>query len=175
MEHQPFEEWIFNDDPKSDAELKLFIQHLQECNQCDTLNSVWKVTEKMLRHSEMVEVPVGFSSRFAGKLAFEKELRQQRQSRIVLGATALSAVLILTAMILVYFSSHTLGDLFIAAFTTTNGLFQAFINIRASVVQALIQIPLLVWIMSALAFFSWVLLSVPLWGLTVWKLSKQGV
>ena len=76
MNHQPFEEWLLNEqliDPRQKLELDA---HLRVCSYCSALAE----TGKALRMVKMISPATGFSARFQARLAAQKaaDLRRKR-------------------------------------------------------------------------------------------------
>jgi hypothetical protein len=75
MNHQPFEEWLLNEqplDPKQKRDLDL---HLRSCAYCAALAE----TELVLRSAKMVSPAEGFTARFQVRLAERKLVDRRRK------------------------------------------------------------------------------------------------
>lgn len=175
MDHQPFEDWIFKQRELSEDESKQLNLHLQNCVSCNTLNTSWSQVESVLIQTQVVSPVKGFSNRFARRLELRKLQEQQKQSIRYLLIVGI-ILLILTILLLSLFSlSYTPGEIIIGTTSLITGSFQGFINIRSMIYEFLYNIPPLaisaIWILIAL----WGLVMLPIWGVAVWKVSKQGV
>jgi predicted anti-sigma-YlaC factor YlaD len=103
MNHQPFENWLFNDDHLLPEEEQALRTHLASCASCRNLDSSWKGVEHRLMHAQMSEPTAGFTGRWKERLAIEKERRQRRQSLTVLTLSLAAAGILALVMInLVY-------------------------------------------------------------------------
>ena len=175
MDHQPFEDWIFKQSDLSEDKSKQLNTHLQECVSCNTLQTSWSQVESALIQTPLVSPVKGFSNRFAARLVLRKHQEQQKQSiryLVIVGLT----LLVITILLLTLFSlSYTPGEIIIGTTSLITGFFQAFINIRSMIYEFLYNIPPLaiaaIWILIAL----WGFVMLPIWGVAVWKVSKQGV
>lgn len=175
MDHQPFEDWIFRQNEIEDSSKQELNQHMDTCQQCTELNASFKNVENLFLHQPMVSPTAGFTNRFAAKMALEKEKMYRKQSIRSLVITGIILIIISIILVSILLLSFSAGEIIIGAVSTYTGFIEAFINLRGMVFQFLNDL-------SPLAIvFVWLLLAVwggiltPLWGITVWKLSKQGV
>ncbi|PKO15394.1 MAG: hypothetical protein CVU39_10795 [Chloroflexi bacterium HGW-Chloroflexi-10] len=175
MGHQPFEEWILEDQYKTPQQSRLLGQHISECTECANLASAWQSVEKQLLSAPTVSPAPGFTSRFQAHLAFRKIEQQQTQvikTLIVIGsAVFLTMGSIFTWMLL----THSVGDLIVNGVSFFTGILQGYINIRAMVIQffrnAPPYAPYLFWLIVA----GWGIVLTSMWGVTIWRISRQGV
>ena len=75
MNHQPFEDWLYQEmplDPKQRLELDA---HLRECGSCTALAE----TGKALRTVKMVSPAAGFAARFEKRLALQRAADRRRR------------------------------------------------------------------------------------------------
>ena len=175
MDHQPFEEWILDQKEKTMADNKKLNEHLLACDQCTDLHSAWGQIETMMVKSAMIAPSPGFTKRFALRMEKNKEQVYKKQAIKTLIGIALISLLITLILAAIFFLSNTPGKLIVGAVSTFTGIIQAFINFRAMVVQFIQNIPTIAIIFSWLLLFIWGIILTPLWGITVWKVSKQGV
>ena len=175
MDHQPFEEWIFTKKDLSEENNTQLSQHLLACKQCDDLNESWSQVESKLIQATMVVPRPGFTKRFAHNLAIKKQHEQQRQSINYLLVVGLIMVLLTALMIIIFSLTHSAGEMIVGATSLGTSFFQAFVNIRSMIYQFLYSLPPLaisaIWLIIAI----WGLVMTPIWGVTVWRVSKQGV
>ncbi len=175
MDHQPFEDWIFTQRDLSEINNRELSTHLLECKQCSELSESWNQVENILFQTPMVSPAQGFTKRFAHTLEIKKQKELQRQSIKYLLFVGLM-ILLITVLLLVIFSlTYSAGEIIVGATSTLTGFFQAFINIRAMIYQFLYKLPPLaisaIWLIIAV----WGLVMMPIWGVAVWRVSKQGV
>lgn len=74
MDHQPFEDWLLNDDRLTAGEEWELNLHLRGCQQCAALANA----NRVLRAAPMTVPPVGFALRFQGKLVAERKAKRIR-------------------------------------------------------------------------------------------------
>ena len=91
MDHQPYDEWLLNDDrltPEQDRQLRL---HLRNCHSC----SAQAHANLELRSAAVVAPPGGFSLRFQSRLLAMHKIQRRRTwiGMILLGVIGLSSIL----------------------------------------------------------------------------------
>lgn len=175
MDHQPFEDLIFTQNKFSENKNKELSNHLLECKQCADLNESWSQVENIILQTAMVSPGQGFTKRFARNLEINKQKELQKQSIKYLLFVGLIIILITVLLLVIFSLTYSAGELIVGATSALTGFFQAFVNIRAMIYQFLYNLPPLVisaiWILIAL----WGLVMTPIWGVAVWRVSKQGV
>jgi len=168
MNHQPFEDWLIEDQkltPRQSRDLK---EHLKDCPYCSALVSV----DQVLKNASMASPLQGFTDRFRIKLAKEKNL-QREQLLWGLGSFGLVA-LILAGYFAYQFLTNWLVspvDVFVNLITWLTGI-SVTLKTYGSVGLVLINIalgiiPLPIW----LGFFIGGFLLVLAWVATLRKLS----
>jgi hypothetical protein len=174
MDHQPFEDWIFTKEELSEENNKELSKHLLECKQCADLSESWNQVEMAIFQSAMVAPAQGFTKRFARNLEIKKQKEEQRQSVRYLLIVGLVLVILTTLLLVIFTATHTAGEMIVGATSLVTSFFQAFVNIRAMIFQFLYNLPPLaisaIWLLIAI----WGLVMTPIWGVTVWRVSKQG-
>jgi hypothetical protein len=175
MDHQPFEQWIFDDNLHSGQQDKLLLEHLEQCNDCVKLDRAWAEIEKELQKPVMLAPSPGFSNRFQSRLAerlAEEHHKQAIKSLVVIGTGIL---ITMAAFVTWLIFSHSIGDVIVQSVSLFSNIVQTFFNFRSMMVQFLRHTPAftpyLIWIMIA----GWGAILASLWGMTVWKLSRQGM
>jgi len=123
--HQPFETWLFSDEPLTAEQAQALNQHLRQCARCQQREAAWKEVRQALSTSPQVEPRPGFTARWQAKMAAQQLERQRRQVWTILILTAgiiIELLLLLGAQIMnllrqpgqiliiwVYFISRLLG------------------------------------------------------------------
>ncbi|PKO04636.1 MAG: hypothetical protein CVU41_15650 [Chloroflexi bacterium HGW-Chloroflexi-3] len=175
MDHQPFEEWIFEQKERTKEDSIKLKQHLLDCDQCNDLQSTWDQVEMLLFQTHMVAPAHGFTQRFAARMEMNKEVLHKKQAiKILIG---IGFILIIITLILgaIFFLSYSTGELIVGAVSTFTGFVQAYINLRFMVYQFFHNLPPIAIIFGWIILIVWGIILTPLWGFTVWKVSKQGV
>jgi hypothetical protein len=149
--------------------------HLSECEFCKDLQESWSQVESILVQAPMATPISGFTQRFATRMETKKVLIQQKQSikyLLVVGLVLLIITLLLFALL---FFSFSTGEMIVGAATAVTIFFHAFINIMAMAFQIFNNASPLVIVFGWFIIAIWGVILMPLWGFSVWKVSKQGV
>jgi anti-sigma factor RsiW len=98
MKHQPYEEWILQDDELSQEQRRKLDDHLSHCEQCASLDRAWRDLESRFAASKLVPPAPGFAARWQEHLAFRRRRRARRHSFAIAvgtfgGLLALAALL----------------------------------------------------------------------------------
>jgi predicted anti-sigma-YlaC factor YlaD len=91
MSHQPFEEWIFQDEVLSVEQRNMLQAHLDECSRCRQLNDSWEDIRSDLADPEMASPTPGFEARWRVRKAEQRRFASKRQISWMLGVTILTA------------------------------------------------------------------------------------
>jgi anti-sigma factor RsiW len=94
MSHQPFEEWIFQDEDLSAEQHNLLQTHLDECSRCRRLHESWAEIQSELGHPEMTAPTHGFEARWRLRNAEQVQRASKRQISWMLGVTILAAAVL---------------------------------------------------------------------------------
>ncbi|MBW6473545.1 MAG: hypothetical protein K0B14_10500 [Anaerolineaceae bacterium] len=175
MDHQPFEEWIFEQKERTKEDSIKLNQHLLDCEQCTELQSAWGQVETLMFQTPMVAPAPGFTRRFAARMEMNKEILHKKQAIKTLMGIGLILIIIMLILGAIFFLSYTTGELIVGAVSTFTGFIQAFINLRAMVFQFFHYLSPIAILFGWILLIVWGIILTPLWGFTVWKVSKQGV
>lgn len=86
MNHRPFEDWIFSEEPLSPVERADLEAHLQACAACQKLSTNWQEVSGALHTAPMLSPAPGFSSRWQERLATDRTRHQRRLTVLMLVA-----------------------------------------------------------------------------------------
>ncbi|NJC95446.1 MAG: hypothetical protein FIB03_03750 [Anaerolineae bacterium] len=75
MKHQPFEDWLLNEEPITPEQRRELDAHLRSCAYCAALVE----TGKALRSVRMASPADGFTARFQARLAEQKLVERRRR------------------------------------------------------------------------------------------------
>ena len=121
----------------------------------------------------MMSPSPGFTNRFQSQLAERRLIQHQKQAIKTLSFIGTLILLTMAAIVTSLFLSHSIGEVVVKSVSLFSDIVQIFFNFRSMMVQFLRHsptfTPYLVWIMVA----GWGTILASLWGLTVWKLSRQ--
>lgn len=175
MGHQLFEKYIFNNKTLSSEENQLLQEHISECDQCAKLYFAWQQVENELQIKEMVSPAAGFVSRWHDYVVTRRAI-QHRSQAIKTFLIVSSVILMLTGLLAIWLLlNYSLSELIVQGVSLFSNLVQVFFNFRAMTVSFLRSAPPfitpLIWIFIA----GWSALLASFWGLTVWRITRQGV
>ena len=174
MNHQPFENWILDEeDITKDQKIEL-AKHLETCSSCASLEKSWKSVRKGLKTAPEVNAPAGFSKRWQSNLSHRKEQeRQQRTIMIVSFATTGIAILI------------ALGYFFLPRVSPISliiGIFTSMIQITSSISQFWVfianlidTIPAGLLLIMAISLSLLMSLTFVVWGMSIYRITKKGI
>ena len=176
MNHQPYEQWIFEPDSLSHAEQEALAAHLATCKECARLRQKWSLLEEETLFSPVMVAPQpGFTRRWRNSLAERRQREQRRQAwrffLILVAATtliflSLAAILLLTTSPAEWIQAavHTLA--------TTAGTFAAARSLVFTWLSlAPASLNIIVGIALGLSFSILVLI----WTFAIWKTALTGV
>ena len=98
MNHQPYEDWLYSDEPLSPQQNRDLKKHLQVCDSCTQLSESWVDIQNLFRATPEVKPQSGFSARWLTRLEERENKTKQRQSWIMLVITGGVAIFILLIM-----------------------------------------------------------------------------
>ena len=100
MNHQPYETWLFQDEPLSQEQNVALRAHLDQCQHCEKMSKAWKGLAWQLGRSEMLSPNTGFSQRWKLRLEAEKNRLHRRQSLYFLGFSLFAAGVLAFGLVL---------------------------------------------------------------------------
>ena len=174
MNHQPFEEWLFNDKNLTPTEKRELDLHLRTCTHCTALSE----TGLVLRSANVIAPAPGFVMRFQQRLVAQKiaERRRKLWGMMVLILGGVGLIGWFTAPYLYAFISSPVEWI-----TATVGYFLFFV----SSLQALREVMtvLLGILPDFISPYMWMVLASALagfgllWTISIWQFSRtpQGV
>jgi hypothetical protein len=147
MNHQPFENWLFSEEPLPAEDERQLRDHLTGCDQCSGLENAWMDVERLFADVTEIEPAPGFTNRWQATLeanhAVEKAKRQRWQSLIFLVVIANFAAMALALVGLQLFNTYgsmtewIMSWIYKAAtvMVLVNGFGNAFVTISRTVPQ----------------------------------------
>lgn len=175
MGHQPFEEWIFEDKNKTQQQEILLNQHLAQCPSCSSMQESWKAVEREFQNAAMVSPLPGFMDRWQSTFVNKKAIEHQMQA--IKSFIGISCAILITmgALITWIILTNSVSDVIVGSLNIYSSAMQAYINLRAMILQFFRSAPpitpYLFWIVIA----GWGGILTGLWGMTIWRVSRQGV
>ena len=98
MNHQPYEDWLFSDEPLLPEQTRDLQSHLSVCDSCRQLSQSWVDVQNLFQVTPQIKPQPGFSARWLTRHAEKEKQSKQRQSWIMLIITGGVATFILLLM-----------------------------------------------------------------------------
>ena len=152
MSHQPFENWLFSEEPLDSEQQHLMNTHLEECEYCRSLAKALDQVEGMLSSQVTPDPLPGFVQRWQDRLVVVRQgQRYQKTWLLTLALFGIAGLIILSVLLLNLNTvnwSYQLGQ-FIASFSLLAARVNQFLNAFTSITEAF---PLLIPVLLIAAF-----------------------
>lgn len=130
MNHQPFEDWIFEEELSND-QLSQLKAHLSICEDCHRLHTAMKGLTRVLNEPVELSPRAGFSQRWEALAENRKENEENLTAWIVLGAL----ILVAGSIVMANFGRLWFADLNFLQLTVTSLV--NFVNLSTRFIQAI--------------------------------------
>jgi len=101
MSHQPFETWLFSEEPLEPEQSKSLGDHLNQCEDCREMSMALDQVVEVISTSRSPDPAPGFTQRWYQHLSAYRQKRQRQQIwLIVLGVFALATLILLALFFL---------------------------------------------------------------------------
>jgi anti-sigma factor RsiW len=101
MSHQPFEDWLFTNEPLESQQKQALQDHLEKCEHCQALSSALNKVEEVFEASPIPVPAPGFTQRWYEKLIVARGQEQSRRTwRMVLIFFSAATVIIIALTLL---------------------------------------------------------------------------
>lgn len=174
MSHQPFEQWILDDQSLSSDETNLLADHLQQCSDCSRLQDQWTCVEQTLKKAPVMRAPEGFSVRwqqtFLARKALQQKANKKRFIYFLIFGSFTSLLMYLTLSVIS--GSPIRSFILLVKESTQFAVRLSHINIFINSILSYLPpaFPIILWILLALSL----ILMLAIWGLTFWRFSIKG-
>lgn len=98
LNHQPFRDWLFTEEPLNPADALLLQEHLQTCEACQKQRLAWNNVQHLLQTSEQADPEAGFTVRWQNRLAAQRLKKQHKIAWGFFFAAAGSSLIILAVL-----------------------------------------------------------------------------
>ena len=173
-QHQPFENWIFQEAPLSEQERSSLDQHLIQCDQCCRLNAGWQATHRAIRETVLLKPSQGFSQRWQNSLAERRSRIQKEQIKRFFKYLVGINLFSFAGLILTFILGTSPLDLLSGFLQNSITLFLYGKQIQNLLIVAFNSMPLLVpvvlWILVSTGFC----LAVLVWGGAMYRFFIKG-
>ncbi|HTX80074.1 MAG TPA: hypothetical protein VMC62_10415 [Longilinea sp.] len=150
MNHQPFENWMFEMDQLDQTQAAALKAHLAECAECRRLMESWQAVEYQLKTAHHVSPAPGFTARWQANLPIRQQNEQLQQARQWLWGLGSAALAMAFALVIYLLTTQSPVTLFVNLVEFINGA-AIFLTQTQSIFQIIIDIvPPAVWIILGL-------------------------
>lgn len=175
MNHQPFNSWLYEDNELDAVQLGELKQHLLACPECQQEREAWADIRHLLHTAETVQPRPEFSQRWQASLTSRRARQQRRQVRITILSLAGAALLVLLGLIIYFFATSSIAELFASLIGTSTQVAVGLLNIGEFAESLLRFLPPAfstgIWLLLA----GWICLLSLAWVVSVWRVSQKGV
>lgn len=99
MNHQPYEDWLFEQQDLTGQQLAELREHLQVCETCRALDDALNTVETSLRAQPVLAPEAGFVGRWQRRLEVERQRIHRRQTLTMLAFCAGGAVVLIALLL----------------------------------------------------------------------------
>lgn len=175
MDHQQYEEWVFDNKLLSLSEKLILNEHIAGCKRCQRLNRQWQEVETQLINVREVKPLPGFGDRFNQYQQKQLDLKYKKQALQSLIYLGLAILVIFTALSLWFFANISFGELIVSLVSIFSGALRTTSSIRNSTLLLLRNISPTVPFLVIVNIIGWAIIASIMWVLTLWKFARQGV
>ena len=172
MNHQPYEDWLLNDEPINPEKENEFRAHLRICQDCAALAR----TNLSLRSAVSLSPTDGFTKRFEIRLAAQRKIQFRRAiiGLFLLATVGLALILWLLIPIFPYFflSPARLMGIWVSNLVYVGLTFRVLGVLGNSILNILVSlIPAYIWLLAVILTSG----LVSLWTITYRKVGNYGL
>ncbi len=175
MNHQPFNSWLYEENELDPVQLEELKQHLQGCPECSQEREAWLNVKHVLTSSETIQPRPEFATRWQASLTERRARQQRRQVRITILSLAGAALLVLLSLVIYFFSTSSIAELFASVIGTSTQVAVGLLNIGEFTESLLRFLPPALSTGLWLLLAGWICLLSLAWVLSVWRVSHKGV
>lgn len=175
MNHQPYENWILDEEPINSEERDSLKQHLKECPACFKLYHSWSKVQTEIKTTPVQPAPAGFMRRWKYEFASRQREQERRQARTLFISLASGAGAILIALAIILLPDFSVISLLVRFLTTVVKLFSGIESIVSISKNLINSAPTVTLIVSGLFIAGWICLAIFAWGLSIYRITTKGV
>lgn len=175
MEHQPYKNWILEEEVLTLEQQTTLNEHLEICPQCAKLSRDLNTALRIIRSAPEVPAPVGFTSRWSLSLTARKREEEKRQARSLTIALASSALVIVMGAMLIFIPELSLISMTTGVLTAILNLINGAQSVLSFVVNFYKHAQPTSLVLILVVFGGWILLASFTLALSVWKLAVKKV
>jgi hypothetical protein len=175
MNHQPYENWILDEEQINSQEQDSLKQHLKECPECFKLYHSWNKVQTELKSTLVEPAPAGFMRRWKYEFASRQREQERRQARTLFISLASGAGAVLIALAVILLPDFSLISLLVRFLTTAVKLFSGIDSIVSISKNLIDSAPTITLVISGLFVAGWICLAVFAWGLSIYRITTKGI
>lgn len=175
MNHQLFENWLFEHEKLSPQQKEELTGHLKQCKQCRQLASAWETVEKQISRSAPVSPRAGFADRWRASLPARKAAHQKETGRRWLIGLSSGAILTLILLIVLNSDAQSVSSMVGSAMNLYTQISTWASQARNFIFILVNTIPSYVWIAIFVALVSWLVVAGLVWLYALNRFRKGGV
>ncbi len=175
MEHQPFKNWLLDEELLSREQQKELDAHLVICPECAGLKRRLDGVVHQMQTAPLVAPPSGFSQRWKASLEERKIQSQQRHIRRLLIFFIIGALVTFFSMMVYTVINTSPADLIVTVVQTFTNLFLQWDNVKMSMLSLLQSVPLVIPLALWITLTTLLAILSVVWVAALWRISTQGV
>ncbi len=175
MNHQPYENWILDEErlaPQDQASLKA---HLKECPECFELQRSWNVVQTQIKSAPVKSTPVGFMPRWRSQFTLRQKEQERKQARTLLISLASGAGAVTIALAVIMLPDFSIISLTVGLLTTLVKLFSNIESLFTVLRSIFNSAPTITLVISGLLLAGWISLAAFAWGISIWRINSRRV
>ena len=98
LNHQPFKDWLFSEEPLDPQDAILLQEHLRACEECKRQHLAWNGAQHSIRNAGQVAPAPGFVNRWQVRLAAQRLQKQHKLAWVFFFVAAGLAILTLAIL-----------------------------------------------------------------------------
>mgnify|MGYP001036304628 CR=1 FL=1 len=111
MNHQPFDNWIYDPSELNEEQKVELSSHIDGCPQCQQQQKTWTAVQKVIKSTPLETAPAGFHARFQASLSQRRALEQRKQSIILLVSLSFAFLTALSIILGILLAEGSLSNL----------------------------------------------------------------
>jgi hypothetical protein len=172
MNHQPFENWLFDHKELSPLQHQQLKSHLEQCKKCQQLASAWHLVERQIDLSTPASPRPGFTDRWCADLPARKAAHQKDDGRRWLIGLSSGAALTLLILIVLNSNTQSISHILGSVANLYTRLAAWISQIRNFIFILANTIPSYVWVAIIVALVSWLVVAGLVWTYALTHVKK---
>lgn len=175
MNHQPFENWILDDEKISPQEQELLTRHIKECPGCYQLQNSWNKVRSQIESSPVKQAPSGFVNRWTNNFAKRQKEQERKQARTLLISLTSGIGAVAIAMAIILLPDFSLISVLVGFLGAIVKIFSGIESLWSFMRSFVTTAPTITLVIGGLFTAGWISLAAFAWGVSIWRISTKGV